>query len=438
MGLEGLYRMITAKLMYRALIAGSIGLLSWSAATAFAGHDDVASFPFIEYDEKPILYEKADRTDPVALLTERLAKGETLLTYDAQRGYLPSLLKALDINVDSQILVFSKTSFQAQRISPTRPRALYFNDTVSVGSVQDGRVLEIASLDPRQGVMFYSLGVSKSEKPLPRREGIACLGCHLTSSTLNIPGILIATVYPRADGTPASSTGYFATDHRIPINERWGGWFVTGAKGAALHKGNSIAREFEDFTKLSGGNVNLTSLSERFDTSRYLTDTSDIVALLVVEHQTRITNLITRLGWETRIAIEEGKLDDDAFKKRLDDVAELTATYMLFADEAPILEPIEGSSSFSKTFPQRGPRDKQGRSFRDFDLKTRLFRYPLSYMIYSEAFDSLPPVARESVLRKLFDVLEGKNRDVKFARLTDDSRRAILEILRDTKPGLTR
>jgi len=423
-------------MIYRAAFALAVGLGSWRLASAFAGHDDLATFPFMEYDAKPISYEKAPVTDPVAKLAARIRKGEANLSYDVKFGYLPALLKALDISIDSQILVFSKTSFQAPRISPSRPRAIYFNDLVSVGSVQDGRVLEFASLDPNQGVMFYSMDVGKTETPLLHREGIGCLGCHLTPATLNIPGILVSTVYPRSDGTPASSAGYFATDHRIPIKERWGGWYVTGTKGAAIHKGNSFARNYEDFTKLEGGNVNLKSLSERIDTSRYLTDTSDIVALLVVEHQTRMSNLITRLGWETRMAAEEGKLHDAEFKTRLDKIAEIAVTYMLFADEAPITEPIEGASTFSKTFPQRGPRDKQGRSLRDFDLKTRTFRYPLSYMIYSEAFDSMPVVARDLLYKKLFAVLSGRNRDEKFAHLSAQDRRAILEIVRETKQGL--
>ena len=110
--------------------------------------------------------------------------------------------------------------------------------------------------------------------------------------------------------------------------------------------------------------------------------------------------------------------------------------YMLFADEAPLKAPVTGVSTFTKTFPQRGPRDKQGRSLRDFDLKTRLFRYPLSYMIYSAAFDALPDMARERVYRRIFDVLTGKDQSKTFARLSAENRRAALEILRETKPNV--
>jgi len=109
---------------------------------------------------------------------------------------------------------------------------------------------------------------------------------------------------------------------------------------------------------------------------------------------------------------------------------------MFFVEEAPLAEPIEGVSSFTKTFPERGPRDSKGRSLRDFDLKTRLFRYPLSFAIYSPTFDALPDAARERFTKRIREVLTGVDRSAKFAKLTDQDRTAIVEILRETKPGL--
>jgi hypothetical protein len=170
------------------------------------------------------------------------------------------------------------------------------------------------------------------------------------------------------------------------------------------------------------------------NTAAYLAPTSDIVALMTLEHQTHMTNLITRIGWETRVAVAEGKLEE--FRARLDSTIDELVTYMLFADEAPMRAGIQGVSTFTKTFPQRGPRDQQGRSLRDFDLETRLFRYPLSYMVYSAAFDNIPDVARDGIYRKLYDVLTGKDTSQTFARLSAEDRRTVLEILRDTKPNL--
>ena len=180
---------------------------------------------------------------------------------------------------------------------------------------------------------------------------------------------------------------------------------------------------------------NLTSLAGKVNLDGYMSQTSDIVALMVLEHQTRMTNLIVRIGWETRVAEQEGKLAEAAFA-RIDAGIDEMAAYMLFAEETPLKDPVEGVSTFTKTFPQRGPRDKQGRSLRDFDLKTRMFRYPLSYMIYNEAFDAMPDWARERIYQKLFDVLTGKNTSDRFARISMADRRAVLEIVRDTKSGL--
>ena len=111
-------------------------------------------------------------------------------------------------------------------------------------------------------------------------------------------------------------------------------------------------------------------------------------------------------------------------------------TYMLCADETSIGQGIVGVSTFTESFPTRGPRDRQGRSLRDFDLHQRLFRYPLSYMIYSEAFDGMPGIAKDWVYRRLYDVLSGKDSSQKFTRLSAGDRAAVLDILRDTKSSL--
>jgi hypothetical protein len=165
---------------------------------------------------------------------------------------------------------------------------------------------------------------------------------------------------------------------------------------------------------------------------------SDIVALMTLEHQTRMTNLMIRTGWEARMAAagEGDRMQIQALQVQLDTDLEALVTYMLFADEAPLFGPVTGVSTFTKTFPERGPRDRQGRSLRDFDLDRRLFRYPLSYMVYSETFDALPEQVRERVYRRLYDVLTGTDQSEKFKRLSPADRRAVLEILRETKPGL--
>jgi hypothetical protein len=410
-------------------------MVGLAAATAWAAHDDSFDYPYIAYDDQAIQYPTRASDDSIARLQQKMDSGDVKLEFDAKWGYLPSLLKHLGINIDSQMLVFSKTSFQGPKISPKKPRALYFNDNVAVGFVQDGDLMEFAATDPKQGVIFYTMDREKTDKPSFLRRTDQCISCHLIPAALNVPGLLVTSVIPGPDGSPRFAAAGVIVDSRTPLDQRWGGWYVTGTSGGLQHRGNAIAPSPDQPDALDlRGTQNLTSLAGRVDTTRYLAPTSDLVALMTLEHQTRVTNLLTRLGWETRIAIEAGKLKES--RDRLDFVTGELASYMLFADEARMREPMTGVSTFTKTFPERGPRDKQGRSLRDFDLQTRLFRYPLSYMIYDPLFDALPDVAKEQVYRRLFDVLTGKDSSDRYARLSAQDRRAILEILRDTKPGL--
>ncbi len=386
-------------------------------------------------DHPAIEYFKAAADDPVARLARRVGSGEVKLDYVPGRlGYLPSLLKNLGINVDSQMLVFSKTSFQAPLISPRAPRAIFFNDSVSVGSVKGGEVLELAALDPKQGVVFYTLNVEKAAKPQFVRRDV-CLQCHQGPATLGVPGLEVGSSYPGPDGTPTFHSGFTAVDHRIPLEQRWGGWYVIGKTGAQKHLGNAVARDAMNPKELdTSASLNLVSLAGKFDPSGYAAQTSDIVALMVLEHQTRMTNLIVRVGWETRVAERDGKMAEA--RDRLEAGIEELVAYMVFAEEAPLTEPVEGVSTFTRSFAQRGPRDSQGRSLRDFDLKTRMFRYPLSYMIYSEAFDGMPDWARERVYRRLYEVLTGAETGSRYARISAGDRRAVLAIVRATKNGL--
>jgi hypothetical protein len=370
--------------------------------------------------------------DPVANLGRRIEHGDVKLDYATDGwGYLQSLLKQLDINVDSQILVFSKTSFQLTKISPQTPRALFFNDSVAVGSVQDGKVFELISSDPVQGLIYYTLDTQKTEKPRFERRFSECLNCHGPAN-----GMVVSSVYPALDGTPfVTGTFFEGIDHRTPMEDRWGGWYVSGTHGALHHLGNAVARNPDrPFDLEQNGTQNLTSLDSKFDTSKYLVPTSDIVALMTLEHQAHMTNLITAVGQQFRRASATDTLQNS--RAALDRAVDQMVDYMLFVDEAPIRDPIRGVSSFAMTFPQRGPRDTRGRSLRDFDLQKRLFRYPLSYMIYSDIFESMPAVARNRVYQRLHDVLSGKDQNSKFAHLSSDDRRAISEILHDTKADM--
>jgi hypothetical protein len=379
-----------------------IRLLVAILAAAPAAHAQVYA-ENLPVDHPAIHYFQGPLDDPIARLSKRIAAGEVKRPFqDGGLGFLPGLLEALGVNPDTQALVFSKTSFQAQKISPRNPRAIYFSDNVAVGFVPGGDGLEIAALDPKQGIVFDTLDAHRPE--FTRRD--TCLQCHQGPATMGVPGIFIGSVFPNSAGSPSRASAII-TDHRTPFEDRWGGWYVNSKSGEQKGRANSVAFNPSDPEKLEA--------LPKFAPNGYLTTTSDIVALMTFEHQTQMVNLITRLGWQVRMG---------APKAELDATVEAVVSYMLFTGEAPLKEPIEGDSTFTQTFPARGPRDHLGRSLRDFDLKQRLFRYPLSFMINSEAFDALPEPVRAQVYDRL------------YARLSKEDRRAILEILCDTKKDL--
>jgi hypothetical protein len=394
---------------------------------------------YVPLDDPAIQY-AGPMSDPIARLEKQVESGKVKLDYAGNGwGYLPSVLKQLGINIDSQVLVFSRTSIQTSHISPQTPRAIYFNDDTAVGFVQNGEVLEMSSIDPRQGAVFYSLDSEKSDKPdLTRRDD--CLRCHQGAQTMGIPGLMVSSVHPVNDADARESHGSaFITDDRTSLEERWGGWYVTGTTGSTVHLGNNpeLTDPLNPGRASKTGTQNVTSLDAWFNTSRYLAPTSDIVALMTLEHQTRMSNLMTRIGWDARIALREGKGKvDDAARDRIDREIEEMVGYMLFVDEEPLKAPVKGVSTFTKTFAERGPRDSKGRSLRDFDLQKRLFRYPLSYMIYSAAFDALPAMVRDRVYKRLFEVLTGQDQSKIFAGISAPDRHATLEIFRATKSNL--
>ena len=420
------------------------GLVAVVSAFAFADFEGSYILPL---DHTAIQYNTAPVTDRVAGLQRRLREGTATLKFDGRHGYLSAVLKALNVPVSSQVLVYSKTSFQAPRISPRTARALYFTDDVFVGWVPNGDVLEIASVDPRQGVIFYTLDQTEGSKPrIDRRD--ECLQCHASGGTLGVPGLFVRSVYVERSGMPLFHAGGFVTDHRSPLSQRWGGWYVTGTHGSQRHMGNVFAEDRDhpdDLDREKGANV--TDLKGRIDVENYLAPSSDIVALMVLEHQTRMTNLITRVGWEVRMALSDQKAINQALKepedrigdstrRRIDNAAESLLKYTLFTDEALLEAPVKGTAQFAGEFQEQGPRDHAGRSLRELDLKGRMFRYPCSFLIYSAAFDGLPAVVRERFYRRLWQVLTEADRTPLYARLTADDRKSIYEILLDTKRDL--
>jgi hypothetical protein len=398
-------------------------------------------------ESQVIGYRYAGSHDAVAQLQKRINSGEVKLEFSEKGGYLESVLEHLRIPVSSQGLVFSKTSFQLHRIMPSNPRAIYFNDETYVGWVRGGDVIELAAVDPRMGGVFYMLEQRPAAQPRFRRND-ECLQCHVSNGTRNVPGFIVRSVHPDDRGYPIAPLGGFITNHSSPLRERWGGWYVSGTHGTERHLGNMrFDEKGGDYNPAQLASQNLTNLEPRFDTLSYLTPHSDIVALLILEHQTQMHNLITRLNYETRLALHQQTVINEALKqpadamsggarRRIEFAVEDALRYLLFSGEARWQTPIKGVSGYAREFAARGVKDKQGRSLRDLDLQQKLFRYPCSYLIYSEAFDALPPPALDELYRQLWLALTGQTKDKELAAIPAADRKAVLEILRETKRNL--
>jgi len=375
-------------------------------------------------------YKSAEPSDVVAQLNQHIQDGSVQLKFDGPSGYLRSVLEALHVPIESQIAVFVPDSVQRARIRLGNPRTLFFNESVAVGWVRGGFV-ELAAQDPRQGVIFYALDQTAAVQPQFKRRD-DCLSCHYSYATAGVPGMLVR------------SSGQFEVDHSIPLEKRWGGWYVTGQHGGIRHLGNvDVDRLFE--TPPPSDTLNWASFAGKFDTAGYLSTHSDIVALMVFEHQMHLMNLLSRIGWEARVAAYQQRIGTTpptiAEKQSdrpvaLDAAAKEVVDYLFFVDEAPIADKIIGSSGFDETFASQGPSDGKGRSLRQFDLQRRLMRYPCSYMIYAAVFNELPDTAKDAIYRRMWQILSGSEKDPRYARLDFADRKAIVEILRDTKKEL--
>jgi len=434
---------IESKVQYPGL---SLATMVLAVAAVFIS-SRVASAQSSTFEQPPIDYLNAPVNDPVTQLADRINSGATKLDFDDKQGYLIAVLKELDIPISSQTLVFSKTSLQLQRISPRRPRALYFNDDVYVGFCQNGDVLEFAATDPMQGAIFYTLDQAKTDRPEFVRDRGSCLTCHASSRTQNVPGYLVRSVFADGSGYPILGSGTYNTDHTSPMEERWGGWYVTGTHGKTKHMGNVLydKDDIRGNRELSDSGSNITSLDALVSTSAYLSPHSDLVALMVLEHQTQMHNAIAAANYETRQALHqsfqmnellergEGYVSDSA-QRRIDAVAENVVRHLLMSGEIRFGEPIAGTSGFAEEFEARGKRDSQGRSLRELDLQDRVFKYRCSYLIDSPAFDSLPDHVRTRIYDRLVNVLVDGETSKDFAHLSPNDRQTITEILKELKP----
>jgi len=427
----------------RAGLAGEIHsgepAVQYQNAVELPTSGNITERPFFSTRRDPSIdYSDGPTTDVVANLKHRMDEGSASIRYEGRGGYLQSVMEALHVPAESQSVVFSKTSLQSHYISPSNPRAIFYSDDVTIAFIPDAPLLEIAALDPHQGMVFYSVVQKPSERPQILRTD-SCLSCHEAHATLDVPGMLVRSVGSGTGGEVFLDYADYNSDQRSPYEQRWGGWFITGKTGSARHLGNLMLNPNGSTSRTSKLPVPLESLDGKFNLEGYPSHYSDVAAVLVLNHQMKMINLLTRVGWETRIAEDQSKKNPEN-KSNVDrlvaaDAGELV-DYMLFVGEPPLPGKFESTSGFPALFASSGPRDSRGRSLRQLDLESRLMRYPCSYMIYSPAFDGLPAAARDAVYSRLWAILSGQDKSPKYSRLSADTRSAIVGILLETKSDL--
>lgn len=420
---------------WRRFLAAAVGLYALAVSVPIDAQRSGAFRGSL--DDPAIKYTTAPLSNAVTEVNQRIQDGTLQLAFEGRGGFLRSALTALQIPIDSQLLVFSRASLQGKQINEQNPRAVFFNERVALGWVRGGDVIEVAAHDDTAGVAFYTLD-QRADAPGPPqfKRAFICLGCHIAGDTLGVPGFLMFST-TRPDPAQGVSLPRFV-DQSEPLARRFGGWFVTGSTGTTTHMGNEA-------TVLDGrASRELTSVDRLFDDDGYVALSSDIVSHLVFAHQIGMTNLLTRAGWQARVAdpalhppYTAAPGEEERIALMMNGVAREVVDYLLFIDEAPLTARVQGRSGFAERFSTLGPRDRQGRSLHDLDLTRRIMKYPCSYLIYSAAFDALPSRAKDPIYRRLWDVLSGEERDARYqSALARADRQAIVEILRDTKKDL--
>ena len=399
------------------------------------------------FEEPPINYSATQTNDRATAINAAFqSRADEIRSLPAKKR-LKWLLDELGVPVESQIFVFSKTSMQRDLINPETPRVLYFSDEAYVGWSVTGS-FEVSVFDAKLGTTFYLFDQhATKDEPLLARSG-DCLLCH--SRHEHTPSLRTRTIFPDANGEPLSGSGSSNIAPSTPLAERWGGWYVTGTKAPFEHRGNLIGKKIDDFEGPAAQPTrNLLSLKGVVDTHRYLLNTSDVVPLLMHDHQVHVHNVLSTANQDARIALHRWP----AMREILglpanappqgsclvvfDSQAEKILDAMLCRDEAAWpAEGIQGDGVFAPAYAKTSKPDAKGRSLRDLDLKTRLFRYRCSPLIYSQSFATLPTELRDIVLLRLSSGLRAFPPSPSFGHLTDDERIAIHEILTQTMPNL--
>lgn len=391
------------------------------------------------WEQPPIRYSETPANDPAGVLGRGFSDGSVKLSGDTPLERMRQVLALLKIPESSQILVFSKTSKQNNLISPWTPRAIYFSENAYAAYVPGGQ-MEIISHDPVLGPVFQVVDLNEGPvAPVMQRVTGECLSCHGTARTSDVPGVLVRSVFTDADGRPLLGYGSFLVDAATPLSRRWGGYYVTGSSSLP-HLGNRQFRKDETPGERAAA-PRFETVAGRVDAGRYPRATSDIVALLVLEHQCQVYNLMTaasyryrRMSWMSKTFDAASNPDEGTAGKLADDDAKAIVGALLFKDAASLGDGVEGDETFQNAFTARFPKAKDGRSLAEFHLGSKLFANRCSHMIYSEVFRSMPERVKSAVVRRLRELLEGSEKVAGYEHLGKSERDRIAAILLETWP----
>lgn len=391
----------------------TLALIAAGAASAWAAQ----RVP--DYELPAIKYMQSTPNDAVAQLQRRIDAGE--LSFEENgRELLLAVLQALDVPVESQLLVFSRTSLQKELISPSTPRALYFSDEVYVGWVPGG-LIEVAAIDPVLGPIFYHFPAETV--PGVRRNFVrdaSCLLCHGYFFIRDIPSLMTLSGMPDKDGNLLPRSDFNLVDDATPFEKRWGGWYVTGYSGETNHLGNAFGTGEGKEVNMPPNEKRPAELSEFFETSRYPAATSDMANLLIMEHQLSIHNEITKASQNMRLGRRASEF--------------MIVDHLLFSRAAPLPEGIAANEAFIEAFAADAPRSQAGDSLKDLQLDGRLFRNRCSFLIYSDSFAALPASLKSRIYTVLFDALHNDDPTNRYAHLEPDEKTRIYQILMETHP----
>lgn len=399
---------------------------------------------FNDFLVPPHDYNSIRGRDAMSRLIERASAGGYAFGEETGLPLLRRVLAELGIPESSQVLLFSKTSLQREYIDPENPRAIFFNENGYVSWMPDG-LIEVLMFDPDAGGLFFieELPEERSDPRVAFVKSRGCTGCHSGSVTNFLPGPMARSGYVDAGGKRIGSIpGHIRMNHGVPLADRWGGFYVTGAHASLGHLGNALARKEQGKTVLDRPEAPvLSELSGLFDVSRYPRRDADALALLLFDHQIEAHNLLMELRYRWRLVeYERAKSGGEASTIAMEGLERglrRVVRYLLFADEAPLDgAALAVSSDSRRDFLASRRTDPEGRSLRDLDLGERMFSHRLSYMIDSQAFAEAPRDMRALVYEQLGGILLPEVAPDDFDYFDEGEREAIVSILRATKDDL--